>query len=649
MAAALCGCKTGELENRLDDMEKQADIGSSRFFNGQCAAANSTFSHLASQPTVSAPLYKLDEIPPLIFMGRANVAFSLMKSLRADLEELYDPEAEKRALSKWHGEVNKVFKGNPHEMQAFYALLSMFYANEGEYEDAWRCVQNGLLHDSDARNEKYRSDDALLLYLGSVYARKLGEVDAAEQCRRRLKAALDARGIKNADTRAGSAYVRLLDENAPDPNVFVVSWTGTPPQYGRAGKYGEVRTILKGDESAADLVTVKVDDRDEEYAMPAKMGDINYQATTVGGREMDNVLAGKANFKQSMENFQTVSIGISGLFFTAALATFDTSKEMLVISVSLAAAGVAFLALDGVFYAFYDKTDPRADIRSWKTLPGQLNVLPLRLEPGEHTLYVRQCVAGDVLSFSKLKLKVKDGDGISVGHFLLVEDSPLDAAVVQLNNDVKNCMNTATNEFSVVPQTETEGWDASACYAITGSEPFSRFKLVGVSSKNPFLLWNALIRHGYYRHWSADFARAGRCAVLPDVVLLYAGDYTIIRKQPNGTFTLDTRVDVVVRDAVDMVPSGADADLVQGREKSFHAWSRLPCSKTTLAEIPAADKAKGVEDALNNLFKMREFREALLPRGAQPTLAAQGAESPEQMEIPQEQQQEAPQEQEAKE
>ena len=611
-AAALCGCKTGELENRLDDMERRASVGDVSFRSGNYAAADSAFRDLAAEQTVSSPLYRLDRVPCLILSGRKDEAHREMQELRTEFEELYDPESEKKAQSKWHGEVNKVFKGSPHEMGTFYALLSLSYAERGEYEDAWRCVQNGLLHDADAGNDKYQSDDAFLLYLGSVFADKIGETDSAAQCRSRLKEALAARKVAAADIakHKKSAYAALLDENSPKPNAFVVFWTGAPPQYGRNGKYGETRTTLKGVESAADFMTVSVDGG-RETIVPQKLGDINFQATTRGGREMDNILASKADFKQDMKNFQKVSLGISGIFFTAAAATFDTSKEMLIVSGSLAAAGVTFLVLDGVFYCFYDKTDPRADIRSWKTLPGQLNVMPLHLPEGKHHFTVKEYVGGDAFSRCEFSMDIPGEDRISVFHVTSMSDATLTKAE-QLCNKTAQAGNSNAPKDIVLNYPEDGGdWDTSAWYAVCGTDPTAgRFKLQ--DAQMAFPLWKALIRHKYLKHWSAAGAVAGVCPVRPDVVLLYTGSYWMLNKLPDGTGVLDMRVAVAVRGSGDCTPEG---EFQSGPVKFFYAWSRRTTQTTAIGDITKEEKDAGVNAAFDNLFRVREFREAIQPKG----------------------------------
>ena len=611
LAVAFSGCKTGELENRLDEMERQASAADASFRAGDYSAADAAFKNLASQPTVSSPLYRLDSIPCLILSGRDGEAHNLMQRVRLDLEELYDPESEKKALSKWHGEVNKVYKGVPHEMAAFYALMSLSYAQRGEYEDAWRCVQNGLLHDTDAKEDKYRSDDALLLYLGAVFASKIGEIDSAAQCRRRLKDALSNRGIAVSDIEKypQSAYASLVAENASEPNAFVVFWTGTPPQFGRDGKYGEKRMILKGGECSTDFMTVSVDGGDE-IIVPEKIGDINFQATTRGGREMDNILADKASFKQDMKNFQQVSLGLSGLCFAAAAATFDTSEAGLIISGSCLAAGVTFLVLDGVFYCFYDKTDPRADIRTWKTLPGQLNVLPLRLPPGKHEISVRYRVGGDAMARSAVQLDVAGGEKMAIAHVVNMNDAVRSDAL-RLHGKTVEIGNSNAPKDNVVDYPEIgDGWDSSAWYSVFGLDSLSD-SINAEDTSAISCLAESLARHGYVKNWSASNAIAGTCPPRPDKTLVFIGSHWTVDKAENNGNVLDTRIAVAVRGAGDCVPDGK---FQTGRVKFFYAWSRRQTSGTDVEAIGSDEKTEGVKAAIENLFKVPEFRLAMSPK-----------------------------------
>ncbi len=188
--------------------------------------------------------------------GDSSAAHDRMQALRTELEELFDPQMEEKALSSWHGEVNKVFKGEPHEVATLYALMAMSCAARGELEDARRCVQNGLLHDSDSAQERYQSDYALLLYLGMVYATWLGERDMASQCRSRLEKALESRHMFIDPSRHPKGTTATL-LGCPKPNAMIAIWSGSPPQYGRGGKYGEARTILHRNGCEYDILTVQ--------------------------------------------------------------------------------------------------------------------------------------------------------------------------------------------------------------------------------------------------------------------------------------------------------------------------------------------------------------------------------------------------------
>ena len=607
-ALVLTGCKTGELENRLDKMEERAEVGEARFRAGDYAAAEETFKNLEAERTVSSPLYRLNGIPCLVLSVETDKAHEAMQVLRVELEELYDPESEKKALSKWHGEINKVYKGTPHEMGLFYALMSLSFAQRGAYEDAWRCVQNGLLHDSDAQNDQYRSDDTLLLYLGTVFAEKIGETDSAQQCRTRLKNALAQRHVWAADLEKHpqSAYRPLVGVPTEQPNAVVMVWTGTPPQFGRKGKYGEKRTVLKGEESAAEFMTVSVDGGAEKI-IPSRIGDVNFQATTQGGRLMDNVLADKAEFKQDMKNFQKAAIGLSGLCFAASLATLGSSKESLVLSGTLLAAGVGFLVVDGVFYWFYDKTDPRADIRAWKTMPGQLNVMPLTLPAGKHELVVRSYVGGDVFEETRLSLNVTDPDRLAVAHVVQMDDSALDDAVAIFNKTVK--AGTAHAPAAPPPDYPEVGEcaDCSVWYNIYGwNHGEGRFVLN--DREKPLALLRAFLRHKYRNRWTASLAQAGECPIRPDVQILGVESFYNVRQDDAGKRVLETRLTVAVRQAA---ACGKEEKFQTGPVKFFYAWSRVETTAATAAAVSAAEKKKGLDGACDNLFKMPEFRAAL--------------------------------------
>lgn len=394
-------------EEELDEMERQSESLAFAYDSGRYDEAVCGYAKLAEEMTVSRSLYRLNAVPPLVFTGRGNEAHAVMTELRVELEELFSVDSEKKALSKWRGEVNKLFKGDAHEIATFYALLAMSYAKRGEIENAWRCVQNGLLHDGDSR-DGFQSDYALLLYLGSVYARRLGELDFSEQCKTRLVEALQQRGVRyDEDQKPTSPIAALFSPSSP--NGMIAVWTGTSPRYGRSGKHGNRRVILRGDESAFDYITVTSESGDE-YVVSQRLGDINFQASTRGGRMMDGVLRRKADFKEDMKAYEKASHLMSEGFFQAGLPGDPFAKA------TGFALGTLTRMVESGFSTASDSVDARADIRSWRTLPGQINLLPLRMSPGEHILVVRGYVSQKVVAEKRVGVKISPDASIDIVH-----------------------------------------------------------------------------------------------------------------------------------------------------------------------------------------------------------------------------------------
>jgi hypothetical protein len=167
---------------------------------------------------------------------------------------------------------------------------------------------------------------------------------------------------------------QLLDQNATyyqpllQPyNTLLLVWTGQSPYLERMGQYGEQRAIVKrpGPECHFEVNV----DNNSWFDTIQGFADISYQATTRGGREMDNVLANKAAFKKTAHD-------IGNRFIDAA---DDTSSPE---------AAVAMLALGLIAHGIGSATNPAADIRCWLSLPGQFSVVPVQLTPGVHPVHV---------------------------------------------------------------------------------------------------------------------------------------------------------------------------------------------------------------------------------------------------------------------
>ena len=99
--------------------------------------------------------------------------------------------------------------------------------------------------------------------------------------------------------------------------------------------------------------------------------DLQWQATTRGGRVMDHILANKAVFKTA-----TGAAAIAAGATSIALANNRGNGALI-------AGGVAIVA--GILSA---TTTPAADVRGWETLPRYLSFAALELPPGQHELWV---------------------------------------------------------------------------------------------------------------------------------------------------------------------------------------------------------------------------------------------------------------------
>jgi hypothetical protein len=96
--------------------------------------------------------------------------------------------------------------------------------------------------------------------------------------------------------------------------------------------------------------------------------DVDYQARTLGGTEMEGIRAGKAVFK----NVSTVA-GIV-LLNSAAHDHGDSATTSAIVGGSLLLLGLL--------------TSTAADVRHWPTLPSTVQALTAEVEPGEYALRV---------------------------------------------------------------------------------------------------------------------------------------------------------------------------------------------------------------------------------------------------------------------
>ncbi|MHB8521108.1 MAG: hypothetical protein ACYDH9_10160 [Limisphaerales bacterium] len=257
----------------------------------------------------------------------------------------------KQARSLFHQEAKKTFLGEPYERVMAYYYRGILYWMDGEPDNARACFRSGEMEDSDTENKQYAGDYVLLDYLDGLATAKLGG-DGSD-------------AFKRAQTRSKFQ----LPPYDPKANVlFFVDFGHGPTKYA-TGEYREELRFQPG-RSEALAALVKLDD---QTARAEPYDDLNYQATTRGGRVMDHILANKAVFKKTTDVAGDVGL-IGGLVLAQNRQTQD-------VGLGLAAAGL----VSKIFSAI---TTPVADTRSWDNLPLYLGFSALRVPVGQHTATV---------------------------------------------------------------------------------------------------------------------------------------------------------------------------------------------------------------------------------------------------------------------
>lgn len=263
-------------------------------------------------------------------------------------------------------EGSKTYKGDPHEkgMNAFYAGLH--YLWRGEPDNARACFKRGILADGEIGEDKFRVDNALLLWLAGRASSLMGLAGEAEDY---LREAREADAFAREQGAVGDAAEAVMREPQRG-NVVVLVESGKGPVKYRSGEYGQLAKYRAGDD-AVTRVTLRVDGRELGTAPP--LLDLRYQATTMGGTAMEGIRQGKAVFKDVSSKSGVV------LLHHAATGGFGDSDKG---RATAAVVGGALLALGAL-------TRAEADVRHWPTLPAYVHALPLSLPPGPHELELR--------------------------------------------------------------------------------------------------------------------------------------------------------------------------------------------------------------------------------------------------------------------
>jgi len=316
----------------------------------------------------------------------ANKAFD-QSILRIQKIYANNPDAEK-ARSTWNAEEVKDFKGEPHERAMTYYYRGLLYFREGDLDNARASFMAASLQDKWAEDQQYDADFGLMDFLAGWTSMCIGDKSGAQE---RFQYA-------NKEHPPG-AFDSFLARPSKSISIYE---DGFAPAKVRAGKHGEIMTFK-------DSLTVILPPQSG-----VMIGDLSYQATTRGGRAIDGINKGKAQFKDNAETTANVSGAVAQAGMFAALTGAVSNNSSLQNAGSIVGGAGALVSLFSS--AIAANTEPDADIRAWEHLPARIYLVP------------DKSVRGDGDGFAEMKASHANC------NLQWTRYTPSPAAVVELSN-----------------------------------------------------------------------------------------------------------------------------------------------------------------------------------------------------------------------
>jgi len=285
--------------------------------------------------------------------GQLDVARKSFDQSIARISSIYadDPNA-KKALSVFSEERVKDFKGEPYERAMAFFYRGVLYAQQGDYQNARASFLAADLQGTLAEKENYDGDFGLMKYAAGWASICAGDTERGKTL---------VEEAKKSDSKISAL------PDLPSKSLLLVD-TGLAPKKVGMGKYKEAVGFQPGSSADGDIV-VRGPNGSLEIKEWLTGGDVYVQASTRGGRPVDAILNGKAQFKSTANAGGDVAVATG-----AAMMTSDNSN------VQAAGAVVALIGLvaKGVAYA----TTPAADLRQWTSLPASVLLFTGDVEPG---------------------------------------------------------------------------------------------------------------------------------------------------------------------------------------------------------------------------------------------------------------------------
>lgn len=318
--------------------------------------------HIAAGPARDRSLWEYRVAAAALRRGLFDETKTKLDSALALVAANYGNVSKEAAKSRrlFRNESDKPFIGEPYERVMANFYRGVVYWRDGEPDNTRALCRTGQLLDSDTDDKTYAGDYVLLDYLDGLVSAKLGGEGVDALARARASAKQQGR-------------TPPPDFN-PKANVMLFVEYGQGPTKYTGGEYGEQLKFLARP-SRISSARIEIDGR--RIALPP-YDDLNYQATTRGGRVMDHVLGNKAVFKGTTDVVGDVAL-IGAVVAADNIRRPDGSYNR---DAANAALGLAAVGIIGKIAS--SATATRADIRSWDNLPQYLSFAALQLPPGEH-------------------------------------------------------------------------------------------------------------------------------------------------------------------------------------------------------------------------------------------------------------------------
>lgn len=277
-------------------------------------------------------------------LGDIETAHQSFDTAATVIETFYaDDEKAKAARSLWTKENAKDFKGEPWERSMLYYYLGLTELARGEFDAAAVAFRNGEYQDSLSEAENFQADFAMLTWLTGW----------AGQC-------------KGNDGNASSQYRDAARMNpsfsAPraGANVLLIGETGGAPEKYADGQNKEAMRVRQSSNvGPAGVRFVANGDAVEGSSAES----IYFQASTRGGRAVDKILEGKAEFKDTTGAAGQVAIATGA---SMAMASAYSGND------NMAYGGLAAMGVGLLLTAAAEAAKPDADLRYWDNLPDKV-------------------------------------------------------------------------------------------------------------------------------------------------------------------------------------------------------------------------------------------------------------------------------------